>query len=65
MLDIRNESAGIKVAPLTDEARELTVGELNSVSGGDIGVVWTVGADSWIITADARGYSVDHVHIGK
>ena len=56
-----------EVASLAGEARELSANELDTVAGGmqDVGATFQVGNDKWIMYANANGYAVEHVHIGK
>jgi hypothetical protein len=63
MCEVKTENARDTVTSLSDGTRELTADELHAVSGG-MYVKFRIGADEWSITADAKGYGVDHTHYG-
>jgi hypothetical protein len=53
----------VNAVPLNGGALELTVDELNAVSGGTIRGVFHVSAtDSWVISSDGATRSVVHFH---
>jgi hypothetical protein len=62
MFEVNTENAD-RVALLIDGAPELTADELSAVSGGMF-VQIRIGNEELTVTADAKGYAVDHTHYG-
>ena len=63
MFEVKTQNTRDTVTRLSDGTRELTADELHAVSGG-VQVKYRIGAEEWTVTADAKGYGMNHTHYG-